>query len=175
MAFTDPQANLAILQLEPGMHVADFGCGTGAYALLAADLVGPHGVVYTVDVQKELLEALKAEAVRRGIKNVEVVWGDIERTHGTKLADGLVDAVIFSNVLFQTSAKYQAVSEARRILKPGGKVLVIDWSDSFGGLGPHPDHVSKEEDVEAVFVEAGFSKRKRFDAGDHHFGFLFIK
>ncbi len=175
MAFTDPQTNLASLRLEPGMHVADFGCGTGAYALLSAELVGASGVVYAVDVQKELLEELKAEAARRDLKNIEVIWGDVERLHGTKLADDMVDAVIFSNVLFQTPAKYQAAVEARRILKPTGKVLVIDWADTFGGLGPHPDHIVKESDLEAIFTEAGFTKLKRFDAGDHHFGLLFNK
>jgi SAM-dependent methyltransferase len=90
-----------------------------------------------------------------------------------KLADRLVDAVIVSNVLFQTDSKYGVALEAKRILKPDGKVLLVDWQDSYGGLGPDPDHVFTEAQAEEVFKEAGFIVDNRFNAGDHHYGLVF--
>ena len=90
MDFSEPQKNIEQLELKPGERVADLGCGVGAYSLAAAPLVGVDGKVYAVDIQKDLLERLRQEADRQGWRNIEVVWGDVERVSGSGLADGLV-------------------------------------------------------------------------------------
>ena len=60
--FSDPEKNIEQFSLGKGMHVADFGTGSGFYALAAAEAVGETGRVYAIDVQKDLLEKLKKEA-----------------------------------------------------------------------------------------------------------------
>lgn len=175
MAFADPRTNLQKLNLASGMTVVDFGSGVGAYALAAAPLVAPDGKVYAVEIQKDLLASLKKEARVKNINNIEVIWGDIEQAGGVGLADNLADAVIISNVLFQAKSMYTLALEAKRILKPGGTIMVIDWSDSFGGIGPNPVDVVSADEVKKTFGSAGLAFTIDFPAGDHHYGLIFAK
>ena len=175
MAFSKPQEVVAHFRLTAGMTVADFGTGSGAYALaLALDrAVGPEGRVYAIDIQKELLARLAREAGSLHLRNLEVIRGDLEQAHGSTLADSSVDFVVIANLLFQTSAKYTLVCEAKRILKPEGRVALVDWSGSFGGIGPKPEQVLPPAEAKKVFAEAGFSFRNDFPAGDQHYGLMF--
>ncbi|OJI08681.1 MAG: hypothetical protein COV08_03270 [Candidatus Vogelbacteria bacterium CG10_big_fil_rev_8_21_14_0_10_49_38] len=175
MAFADPRANLQQLNLSPGQTVVDFGAGTGAYALAAAGLVGSEGRVYAVEIQKELLAHLKQTAINQNFRNIELVWGDIEQAGGTGLSDHLADAVVASNVLFQAKSMYTLALELKRLLKPGGKALVVEWSESFGGTGPAPADVVASETVKQTFSSAGLSFVSEFSAGDHHYGLIFTK
>jgi SAM-dependent methyltransferase len=86
-----------------------------------------------------------------------------------------VDSAILSNVLFQVEDKPSCVAEVRRILKPGGKVLVVDWRESYRNMGPHIDHVVTEVEAKRLFEGAGFALVKKVDAGSHHYGFIFKK
>lgn len=173
--FANPDENIKALALTPGSRVADFGAGSGAYAIAAARIVGDRGRVYAIDIQKELLSTLAEKARGAGVDNVEVIWGDADRVGGTKILESTMDAVILSNILFQSEEKLSLALEAKRVLKPGGKVLLIDWSESFGGLGPSPAHIVPKEEGERVFVEAGFSKLSDLNAGAHHWGTVFTK
>jgi len=173
MAFSKPQDVVAQFRLQPGMTVADFGAGSGAYALALAKIIGPEGRVYAIDIQKELLARLAREAGELHLRNLEVIRGDLEHAHGSTLADESVDFVLIANLLFQTSAKYTLVCEAKRILKTGGKVALVDWSGSFGGLGPKPDQVLPPAEAKKIFAEAGLTFLTDFPAGDQHYGLMF--
>jgi len=85
MAFADPQQNIRNLNLREGMHVADFGTGSGHYAFALSRAVGESGRVYAVDIQRDLLGRLKNEATRGRYGNVVISWGDIEQPKGSKL------------------------------------------------------------------------------------------
>lgn len=173
--FADPLTNVRQLGIEPGMTVADFGAGAGAYTLPLAAAVGGRGQVYAVEIQKELLSRLEREVESRKIGNIGFVWGDFETVGGSKLDDASVDLVLLSNTLFQLAGLYQVSLEVKRVLKPDGRVAVIEWSDSFAGLGPKPDQVVRPETVKQVFAEAGLNLIKEFPAGDHHYGLIFKK
>jgi ubiquinone/menaquinone biosynthesis C-methylase UbiE len=175
MAFANPLTNLERLGLEHGMRVADIGAGLGAYALGSAKLVGDNGKVYAIDVQQDLLKKLKTESVRQKLHNIDVIWANAEKKISTKLHDAALDAAIISNVLFQSDDKRGFVEEAIRILKPGGKLMVIDWTDSFGGLGPHENEVFTKDKALALLHSFPVSLSSEFDAGDHHYGLIFIK
>lgn len=174
--FSDPIHNIQQFRLTPNMQVADMGSGSGFYALAAAEtLRGDTGRVFAIDVQKELLERTLAEAQRKNLDNIEIVWGDIETHQGTKLRNESIDAVILANILFQLERKDDALVEAHRILKPGGRILVIDWTDSFGGLGPAEDHIVKKETARELLEKNGFTFEQDIEAGKHHYGSIFHK
>jgi ubiquinone/menaquinone biosynthesis C-methylase UbiE len=175
MAFSDPQKNIQQFGLIEGMKVADLGAGSAAYTLAAARQVGLSGRVYAIEVQKELLSNIKNSGLQQGLSNIETIWGDIEQRGGTKIKDGTLDAAIVSNVLFQTEDKHSLAEEVKRILKPQGRVLVVDWKESFGGMGPHPDHVVKEQRAKQIFEDCGFTIDRTIAAGEHHYGFIAIK
>jgi len=159
--------------LREGMKVADLGTGSGHYALAAAGIVGASGRVYAVDVQEDHLSPLRDEAAARGWKNIETVWGDIEEPAGTLLKEHSMDAVILSNTLFELEKAEAAVAEAKRILKPGGKLLVVDWAGAYGGMGPRKERVVSEHAAEELFISGGFHKAKSLRAGPHHYSILF--
>jgi ubiquinone/menaquinone biosynthesis C-methylase UbiE len=170
--FTDPKENIYALGLSDGMVVADLGSGTGSYALATAEEIG-DGRVYAIEIQKDLLERLRNEAEDRGLGNIEIIWGDLEKEGGSTLGNESVDAVIISNTLFIVENKDIFIKEARRILKPRGKALVVDWTGSFAGLGPQPEQVFGEIEAQKLFKENGFEIEKvLLSAGEYHYGFI---
>ncbi|MCB9806200.1 methyltransferase domain-containing protein [Candidatus Nomurabacteria bacterium] len=173
--FSDPEHNIEQFAVDPGSKVVDLGSGAGFYSLALSKVVGSSGKVYAVDVQQELLTKLKNESIRQGVSNIEIIWGDIEHRNGTMLADNSIDRVIIANTLFQITHKEEVLAEARRILKPKGTVLCIDWTDSFGGLGPPNHYVFKEDQAEILFRKAGFEFVRKIEAGDHHYGMIYRK
>ncbi len=173
MHFSQPRENILHLGLREGMRVADLGSGSGHYAQAAAAIVGPDGKSYAVEVRQDLLKHIKESAHRSHRNQLEAVWGDIEKRGGTMLKDASMDAVIVANILFQIENRHGMLSEIKRILKPGGKVLVVDWAGSYGGMGPAPDKVVSEHAAEELFIGAGFHKEKGLRAGPHHYGVVF--
>lgn len=172
-SFSDPRENVLQLGLREGMKVGDFGTGSGHYARAAAAAVEPDGKVYAIDVQEQVLKHLKLNTHAKHHSVIETVWGDIEKPGGTHLRDASLDAVILANVLFQTGHHAGILGEIRRVLKPAGKLMVIDWAGSYGGMGPAPEKVITEHDAEALCINGGFHKVKSFRAGPHHYGILF--
>lgn len=173
--FAHPPRNVAALGIQPGMKVADFGSGSGAYVLAIAKELHHSGHVYAIDIQKDLLRRTKNEAEKMGYSNVEVLWGDLEAENGSKIADNTLDLVLISNLLFQIEDKRQVVAETKRILRANGRLAVIEWSESFGGLGPHKEDVVAKEQVLTLARSVELTFVKEFPAGAHHFGLIFRK
>ncbi len=170
--FSDPQKNLEQFKLAPGRFVADLGSGAGFYAIPAAKMVGALGRVYAVDVLKDMLQKIKNQAESAQIHNIETLWGNVEKLGGTRLADASVDSVLICNSLFQLEDKTTFVLEVKRILKPAGRVLLVDWKESFGGMGPQPAHVVPESVARELFEKAGFVFERDISAGAHHYGLV---
>ncbi|MBI4135593.1 methyltransferase domain-containing protein [Candidatus Uhrbacteria bacterium] len=173
--FAHPAHNVVALGIQPGMKIADFGSGSGAYVLSIAEALCGSGHVYAVDIQRDLLRRTRNESQNRGFRNVEIVWGDLERMGGSKIADGALDMVLISNLLFQVMDKNVVIAEALRVLRPQGRVAIIDWSDSFGGTGPIEQDVVSKETALALAAKAGLELVKEFSAGAHHYGLIFCR
>lgn len=156
------------------MKVADFDAGSGFFTRGAARLCAP-GTVWAVDANHELLSRLKNLATAEGLQNVEVVAGNIEKVGGTHLPEAAFDAVIVANSLFAVEHKAGVAAEAARVLKRGGRVLVIDWEDSFGGLGPAPHDVVSAAEATKIFKAAGFEAGGSAPTGAYHWGLIFRK
>ncbi len=171
--FSNPEQNIAKLGLKEGMKVADFGAGTGLYSKAASRRVGDSGKIYAIEIIKDLVKKLEAEIKSWKISNIECIWGDVEKKHGTKIDDQTVDAVVISNILFQVDDKLEFLDEAKRILKKDGKVLFIDWADSFGGMGPAPQYVINEEKAIELFTSCDFKLLEKIVVSDHHYGIIF--
>ena len=99
----------------------------------------------------------------------------LEEMGGTKITDGTLDVAIMVNCLFQTEDKATAILEMGRTLRSGGKLFIIDWSESWGGMGPQVGQVVTEKEARAIAETAGFVFERTFDAGGHHYGLAFRK
>ncbi len=173
--FSDPVKNIEQCGIQVGMDIADLGVGSGAYAIAASRALMSTGKVYAIDVQKELLAKLKNNSSHDGLHNIEVIWGDVEKMGGTKLRDYSVDLVLLCNIIFQLEDKTNITKEVKRILKPGGRVLVVDWEGSFGGIGPKIEDVVDKKTAQTMFEKGGFHLDREISAGSHHYGMIFKK
>ncbi len=173
--FVDPKIVSSHFHLQEGDIIADFGAGSGHYMEPLSRAVGQSGKVYLCEIQKDLVDALGLRAREKRLSNTFPLWCDIESLGGIKLSDGMLNAGLLSNVLFQFTNKENALREIARVMKKGGKLFVIDWSDSFGGLGPRADHIITEQGARSLLEKAGFSYDRTFPAGDHHYGLVYRK
>ncbi len=173
--FSDPAKNVGQCGIQAGMDIADFGSGSGFYTLEAARALISTGRVYSIDLHQELLSKTRNHASQNGLHNVEVIVGDIEKQGGSKLRESSIDLVFMCNIMFQLEHKEDAVKEAKRVLKPGGRILVVDWEDSFGNMGPHPENIFKKGAAHTLFEKNGFHLDREIEAGSHHYGFIFKK
>ena len=178
--FTDPIKNLRAFGLREDSIVADLGAGTGYYSL-AAYMMVPQGKVYAVEIAKDFLTTIKNRALEAKCDNLECLWGDVEKIGGTNLGDNIVDAVIASNILFQVEDKNKFIDEIKRILKPGGKVLLVDWlvdsspENAVEFSFAKPKGTLSAHRAREVFERKGFVLGRDIDAGAHHYGMILVK
>lgn len=171
--FVDPKRVVSHFHIRAGDRVADIGAGSGFLLEGLTAAVGEEGVVYACEIQKNLVDSLHELVRRKNLPHVQVVWCDVEAPQGTKISTDTIDVVTVVNTFFQFEEKAAAAKEIVRIARNGGKIAVVDWFESFGGLGPHPDHVVSQTEVRAYFEQEGCVFEGEFDAGDHHYGLLF--
>ena len=172
--FLDTNRICLVLGLAPGMHVGDFGSGSGYFSVCAAEQVGAEGRVYAVDVQAGPLESVAAMAQSKGLENVVPVRANLEVPGSTNIPSDALDMVLLANVLFQSQKKDAIVREAHRTLKSGGRLLVIDWKK--GGGGGVPDELRTDaETMKKLVQEQGFRFEHDVPAGTFYFGMMFVK
>jgi ubiquinone/menaquinone biosynthesis C-methylase UbiE len=158
------------------MRVGDFGCGgMGYFTLQAARMVGDNGIVYAVDILKSSLTSVSSLAKQAGLENITTVWSNIELPGATKIPESSLDVALVKNVLFQTKKRTEFLREVARLLKPGGTMIIVDWKLAGSPLGPRKDDRVAPEEVRAIARSLHLKETDAFEAGQYHFGFLFIK
>lgn len=171
-SFLNPEEVLDELNLRPDMVAAEFGCGSGGFSIPLAKRL-EKGLVYGLDIQQAPLSALKSRALLENIINIRIIRSDLEKPKGSTLTESSVDLVFIPNVLFQIKDKNAIISEAKRVLKNKGKLVVIDWAPK-AAQGPEEGRISPKE-VKKITEKIGFKLEKEFEAGKYHYGLIFEK
>ena len=168
--FLNPLEVLKQLRLKKEMVAADFGSGSGGWVIpLAKEL--EEGKVYAIDILEEPLSALRSKVNLEKIFNIEIIQADVEA--GSRLLNSSCDLVLMTNLLFECDDKKRVLEEGKRVLKPAGKILVVDWIPD-APVGPEEGRISAE-DVKKTAKELGLKLEKEFEAGSYHYGLIFLK
>ncbi len=175
-ALIDPFSIFSKVGLAKGMRVADMGCGrTGHFVFPAARTVGDTGVVYAVDILKDVLENINSWVKSQALNNVQVVWSDIEIANKTPIPPKSLDMCFFMNVLFGIKNKQATLNEATRLLKTGGQVVVVEWSKKLGTLGPSDANLVDPKQLTEMAIQSGLKLEQKILVSDYHYCLIFKK
>ena len=139
-----PSRLVEALALKPGDVAADVGAGSGYLSWRMAKQVGPTGIVYANDIQPEMLQILRTNMLARGLTNVIPVLGDITNP---KLPTNAVDLAIMVDVYHEFDHPYEMIREIVRSLKPGGRLVFVEYRGEEKWIPIKPLHKMTEAQV----------------------------
>ncbi|MHB1276733.1 MAG: class I SAM-dependent methyltransferase [Candidatus Humimicrobiaceae bacterium] len=123
--------------LKKGMNFADAGCGNGYFTFPASGIAGPKGRVFALDISPEMLEEINARVKEENKTNIEVINTE---ENNLKIAKESVDLAFSCNVVHEAKDLDLFLKEIERILRPGGRIAIIDWEKKDSDLGPPKEH-----------------------------------
>jgi SAM-dependent methyltransferase len=149
------QLLLDMAALRPGERVLDIACGTGLVTFPAIEAVGPAGAVVGTDISGGMVEAARAEAARRGLRNVDFARQGAEELNGDL---GHFDAALCSLGLMYVPDPLASLRASYGVLKPGGRMVAAVWGNrrrcGWAGIFPVVD-ARVESEVCPLFFQLG--------------------
>ncbi len=165
-----------LLKVAPASEFLDLACGFGRYSLALAEIVGPRGRIYAVDLWTEGLDQLREQAEKQGIGQIKTVHADISKE--LPIADGMVDNSLLATALHDVPAADRGAvfRQVHRVLKPGGLFNLIEFrKDLDGPPGPPAAVRLSAEELECLAVPAGFAKILAAEIGPCVYLVQFVK
>jgi ubiquinone/menaquinone biosynthesis C-methylase UbiE len=162
--------------LASGMTFADIGCGPGFFTRYAMDVVGREGLVYAVDVQQEMLDALKETL---GADNLRVLLSadalEESSIGSLPIEDASIDFVLCAYTLHEASCASGFLGEMQRVMKPGATLVIIDWDKLRENHGPPYEDRIPEKETEVLITNAGLQVVEKSTFSSTHYLFRAIK
>jgi predicted methyltransferase len=149
-----PERALDLIGIRPGMIVADVGAGSGYMSTRLARRVGPLGKVYANDLQPSLLKALKSKLQQEHLSNVELVLGTEDEA---RLPASAIDLALLVDVYHEFSEPQRMLRSIRRALKPGGRLVLVEYRKEDPGIPIAEPHRMSLADARAEVEAEGFT------------------
>lgn len=162
----DPESVLMDIGLKPGTTFMDIGCGEGFFTFPAAHLVGASGKVYALDRDEAAMEEIRRRAAAEGLNNLELRVGSAEEI---EICRACADTIFFGTALHDFQNPARVLENARKMLKPGGRLVNLDWKKTNMSFGP-PLKIRFDEATASKLMEsAGFAVESTKDSGPYHY------
>ncbi len=149
----NPDAAIAALNLKPGMTVADVGAGTGFMSMKLAKAVGGTGKVYAEDVQPEMLQKVRENAVKAHASNVKTVQGSYT---DPMLPKSTMDLILLADVYHEFSEPQKMLHGIRDALKPDGRLVLLEYRKEDPSIPIREDHKMTVAEVKTELEAEGF-------------------
>jgi ubiquinone/menaquinone biosynthesis C-methylase UbiE len=162
---------VAALDIRPGMIIADVGAGSGVLSGPLATATSAKGVVYAVDIDKELLAHVAERAARVKITNIRTVLGEFT---DPKLPEK-VDLALMNDVLHHIADRATYLRNLATYLKPGGRIAIVDFIPSHSPHVAQPELTVSEEQAGTWLMEAGLRLAKKVTIFDDRFYIVYVK
>lgn len=173
--FINPEAVIEKIELPSGSVVADFGCGSGYFSMPIAKKIGEQGVVYSLDILPQSLETVASQAKSVGLTNIVTKRVNLEKLGGSCLPDNSCDWVIMKDMLFQNKNKLVILAEGKRVLKDGGKILLIEWNLEDASIGPDRSLRISKEALTELIQQSELSVLQEIPVSNFHYGLILVK
>lgn len=163
-----------LLPVEKGQMVLDLACGQGFYSIVLSQMAGEEGRIYALDLWEEGIGLLNRQIREENIRNITTLHADGAALTENGLKD--LDVCFMATVLhdFEEAGRAMEVLEqVRQVLKPGGRLCVLEFKKIDGPPGPPVKIRLSEDQVEKMAVEKGFAKVLSADVGDYHYLMVF--
>lgn len=157
-AWQRPDQIMDALGIGDGSVVADLGAGAGWFTIRLARRVGPNGVVYAEDVQRQMIQSIEQRVQREGLANVRTVLGT---ALDPRLPDGSLDAVLIVDTYHEMEQPVALLKNLARDLKPDGRIGIVDFTREGGGPGPDMAERVDPERIIRDATAAGLALRSR--------------
>lgn len=167
-----PERALDLMNLQPGMVVADVGAGTGYFSIRMARRVGPSGRVYANDVQPEMLAKIRQRSAALHLDNIETVQGS---ESDPRLPANTMDLVLMVDVYHEFSQPQRMLQGIRASLKPSGRVVLLEYRKEDPTIPIRPDHKMSIPEVRTELEAEGFKMEKVLDTLPRQHLFFFVK
>jgi ubiquinone/menaquinone biosynthesis C-methylase UbiE len=138
-----PRETLLRLGAKKGMSIIDVGAGTGFFSRAAADIVGPTGEVLAADISEEMLAFMREAGLPKNVRPV------LSRECSVPVPDGKADIVLAAFVVHEAPDRGKFLAELKRLLKPGGRLIIIEWKKREEEHGPPQGERLDEPDLDA--------------------------
>lgn len=165
----NPEEILINAGVKAGITFMDIGCGNGFFTLPAARMVGSSGYIYGLDSNPKAIDEIREKAAAEGLNNISLTVGSAE---DTPLCELCADIVFFGIVLHDFHNANMVVKNARRMLKPDGCLVDLDWKKISMPFGP-PESIRFDEATASRLIEsAGFKISSVAESGNYHYVIL---
>lgn len=171
----DPDAFFAALKLEGTETLLDLGCGRGNYALPLARRL-KHGTLWAVDLWEEGLAELEQRARQEDLPQIRVLRADVSQP--LPFPQESADLALMATVLHDLAAEGQAVAalaEVARLLKPGGRLAVVEFKKIPGPPGPPLEIRLTPEETAALAAPSGLAQETYLELGPYLYLVIFRK
>lgn len=172
----DKDTVLSELRLNENTAVLDMASGAGNYSLVIAEAMGGNGMVYAVDLWKEGIEELNRRQAALDLKNIEAAVADVSQE--IPLQDGSIDVCLIATAfhdLVEDGTGDGALTEAARVLKSGGRLVMVEFKKIDGPPGP-PRHIRlAPEELDELVLPFGFVKEHTLEAGDYTYVSTYLR
>jgi ubiquinone/menaquinone biosynthesis C-methylase UbiE len=158
------------LDLQKRISFLDVASGKGAYSLAVSDIIGPQGSVFAVDLWAEGIEMLKAAAQERGFENITAFVSDVGRR--IPVEDQSIDVCLIATALHdfvEDRIDKGVLDEVGRVIKPAGRLAIMEFKKIDGPPGPPIDIRLSPEDVTDMLGPYGFKKEHAVDVGPYNY------